>query len=71
MLLLLSHEVASYSFETLWIVACQHLCPWDSPGKNTGVGRHFLPQGIIPTQGMNPRLLSLLHWQVGSLLLIF
>ena len=20
------------------------LCPWDSPGKNTGVGRHFLLQ---------------------------
>ena len=22
------------------------LHPWDSPGKNTGVGCHFLPQGI-------------------------
>ena len=22
----------------------------DSPGKNTGVGRHFLLQGIFPTQ---------------------
>ena len=21
------------------------LCPWNSPGKNTGVGCHFLPQG--------------------------
>ena len=21
-------------------------CPWDSPGKNTGVGCHFLLQGI-------------------------
>ena len=27
------------------------LCPWDSPGKNAGVGCHFLPQGIFPTQG--------------------
>ena len=27
------------------------LCPWDFPGKNTGVGCHFLPQGIFPTQG--------------------
>ena len=26
------------------------LCPWDSPGKNTGVGRHFLLQGIFLTQ---------------------
>ena len=31
------------------------LCPWDSPGKNTGVGYHFLLQGIFPTQG-NPSL---------------
>ena len=29
------------------------LCPWDSPGKNTGVGCHFLLQGIFPTQGSN------------------
>ena len=40
---------------------------WDSPGKNTGVSSHFLLQGIFPTQGLNPRLLGLLHWQVGSL----
>ena len=32
-----------------------------------GVGCHFLLQGIFPTQGSNPRLLCLLHWQVGSL----
>ena len=29
------------------------LCPWDSPGKNTGVGCHALRQGIFPTQGLN------------------
>ena len=29
---------------------------WDSPGKNTGVGCHFLLQGIFPTQGSNPGL---------------
>ena len=29
------------------------LCPWDSPGKNTGVGCHALLQGILPTQGSN------------------
>ena len=29
----------------------------DSPGKNTGVGCHALPpQGIFPTQGLNPGL---------------
>ena len=34
---------------------------------NTGVGCHFLLQGIIPTQESNPCLLRLLHWQVDSL----
>ena len=34
------------------------LCPWNSPGKNNGVGSHFLFQGIFPTQGLN---LGLLH----------
>ena len=36
------------------------LCPWDSPGKNTGVGCHALLEGIVPTQGSNP---GLLHWR--------
>ena len=43
------------------------LCPWDSPGKDTGVGCHFLLQGIFLIQGLNLSLLQLLHWQVGSL----
>ena len=43
------------------------LCPWDFPGKNTGVGWHFLPQGIFLTQGSNLSLLHLLHWQAHSL----
>ena len=29
------------------------LCPWDSPGKNAGVGCHALFQGIFLTQGSN------------------
>ena len=33
------------------------LCPWDSPGKNTGVDCHSLFQRIFPTQGSNPGLL--------------
>ena len=45
----------------------QLLCPWGSPGKNTGVGCHALLQGILLTQGLNPCLLCPLHWQVGSL----
>ena len=36
------------------------LCPWGSPGKNTGVGCHFLLQVIFPTQGSN---LHLLHYR--------
>ena len=39
----------------------------DSPGKNTGVGCHALLQRIFWTQGLNPRLFYLLHWQAGSL----
>ena len=30
--------------------------PWNSPGQNTGVGRHSLLQGIFPTQGSYPGL---------------
>ena len=40
------------------------------PGKNTGVSCHFLLQGIFQTQGSNPHLLCLLHWQPGSLSLV-
>ena len=32
------------------------LCPWDSSGKNSGGGCHFLLQGIFPTQGSNTHL---------------
>ena len=40
------------------------LGPWDFSGKNTGVGCHFLLQGILQTQGSNSPLLS---WQADSL----
>ena len=55
---------------TLWTVA--HLAPLSlvSPGKNTGVGCHALLQGIFPTQGLNLRLLRLLHWQAGPFPLV-
>ena len=43
-------------FTTLWTVALR-LCPWDSPGKNTGMGCHSLLQGIFLSQGLNPGLL--------------
>ena len=41
-----------------WTVAHQAPCPWDSPGKNTGVGCHLLLQGIFLIQFVN---LDLLH----------
>ena len=44
-------------FATPWTVACQAPLSWDSPGKNTGVGCHFLLQGIFLTQESNPGLL--------------
>ena len=49
------------------------LCPWNSPGKNTGVGCHSLLQGIFPTQGLNPcfphcRGILYLQHRLGSLL---
>ena len=58
----LSHFSRVQLFSTPW-TSPRFLCPWDSPGKNTGVGCHTLIQGIFLTQGWNPRLLYLLHWQ--------
>ena len=49
---------------SLWPLRLQParlLCPWDSPGKNTGAGWHALLQEIFPTQGWNPSVLYLLH----------
>ena len=51
-------------FVTLCTVACQAFLSMGFPSKYTGVGCHFLLQGIFPTQGSNPRLL---HWQADSL----
>ena len=56
--------------DSLWphgLLPARLLCPWVSPGKNTGVGCRALVQGIFPTQQSNLRLLRLLHWQVSSL----
>ena len=41
----------------LWLTRL--LCPWDSPGKSTGVGCDTLLQGIFPTQGSSPGSLTL------------
>ena len=47
-------------FATSWTVAPQVLLSMRFSDKNTGVGCHFLLQGIFLTQGLNPRLLHLL-----------
>ena len=52
---MLSHV---WLFVTLWTVTARFFCPWDSPDKNTGVGCHFLLQGIFPTQESKLHLLQ-------------
>ena len=52
-----SFSVMSYSLRLHGLYPAKLLCPWNSPGKNTGVGCCFLLQGIFPTQGWNPYFL--------------
>ena len=47
----------SNSFATPWMQLTRLLCPQDFPGKNTGIGGHFLLLRIFPTQGLNSSLL--------------
>ena len=63
----LSHLVVSSSLWPYEPHPSRLLCPWDSPGRNTGVGCHALLQGIFLTQGLSSCLLCLLHWLAGSL----
>ena len=58
--LCVSCSVVSDSAQPHGLCPTRLLCPWDSPGKNTGVGCHVLLQGIFLAQGLNP---SLLHWR--------
>ena len=51
--------VAQLSVQLHGLYSARLLCPWDSPGKNTGVGSHSLLQRIFLTQGSN---LGLLHY---------
>ena len=51
------HAVASVmsdSFRPYGLEPISLLCPWDSVGKNTGVGCRALLQGIFLTQGSKP-----------------
>ena len=55
----LSRSVTSTSLRPHGLQPARPLCPWESPGKNTGVGC------LLPTNRLNLRLLHLLHQQVG------
>ena len=59
--LLLSRPVMSDSLQPHGLQPARLLCPKDFLGKSTGVGCHFLLQGIFPTQGSIPWLLWPLH----------
>ena len=60
---MLSCLVMFGSLQTSGLQPIRFLYPRDSSGKSTGVGCHFLLQGILLIQGSNPHLLWLLHWQ--------
>ena len=45
-------------FATPWTVGHQVLCPWNFPGKNTGVGCLFLVQRDLPNPGIEPAPLT-------------
>ena len=64
LLLLFSCYVMSDSLRPHELQPTRLLCLWDYASKTTGVGCHFLLQGIFLTQGLN---LGLLHWQADSL----
>ena len=51
-----SPSVVSNSLRPHGLQPARLLCPWYFPGNNTGVGCHFLLQGVFPTQGLNPGL---------------
>ena len=51
-----SRSVVSDSLRPCGLQPARFLCPWNFPGKNTGVSSHSLLQ-MFPTQGLNPGLL--------------
>ena len=53
-----SSSVMSSSWQSHGLQPTRLLCQWNFPGKNTGVGCHFILKGIFPTRGQN---LGLLH----------
>ena len=50
-------SIMSDSLWLHWPEPTSPFCPWDFPGKNTGVGSYSLLQGIFPTHALNPGIL--------------
>ena len=61
-----SHSVVSDSLKPHGLEPAKLLCPWDFPDRNTGLGCHFVLQGIFPTRESNLIFLWLLHSQADS-----
>ena len=55
----LSRSVETDSLRPHGLYPASLLCPWKFSGNNTGVGCHFLLQGIFPTQGFEPTFSAL------------
>ena len=55
--LCVSHSVVSNPLQPYGLEPARLLCPWDVPGKKTGMGTHSLLQGSFSAQGSNPGLL--------------
>ena len=56
----MNHNIHKNNLKVLVTQSCPTLgnpmvCPWDSPGKNTGVDCHSLLQGNLPDPGIEPR----------------
>ena len=71
-----SRSVVSDSLPPHGLQPTTLFCPWDFPGKNSGVGCHFLLQRIFRTQGSNPglpncrQMLYRLSYQGSPLILV-
>ena len=67
---MLSHFSFVWLFVPLWTVAHQAPLSMGFSRQEYWSGLPFPPLGIFQTQGSNPCLLCVLHWQADSLLLV-
>ena len=63
----LTCSVVSNSLQTHGLQPTRHLCPWGFSRQEYRSGLPCSPPGDLLTQGSNPCLSCLLHWQAGSL----